>query len=211
VKCTGLWRYFRDVSCPNQNAVGQLTSKLGMRNSSTADNISFFHLGKYSVCKPSSQNHETHFKTARWPPLSNPTIKSKWYEKMWMTSYTIVQHSLSYVRAVVVGAACSSSGAALPTGPVDASEGGIRVAENYVTRGNWSQYLSSDTMVEDPPFANPCIKTRWYGRGESFYYAIVQHSLSYMRVMAIGAARSRSGATVPMGLANASEGGVHIA
>jgi hypothetical protein len=37
---------------------------------------------------------------------------------------------------VVVGAACSRSGAAVPTGPTDAGEGGIRASKNCVTRGN---------------------------------------------------------------------------
>jgi hypothetical protein len=36
------------------------------------------------------------------------------------------------VRAVAVDAACSHSGAAVPAGPMDASEGGIRAAKNYV-------------------------------------------------------------------------------
>jgi hypothetical protein len=51
-------------------------------------------------------------------------------------SYAIVQHSSSCVRAAAVGAACSRSGAAVPVGPTDASEGGIRVAENCVAGGN---------------------------------------------------------------------------
>jgi hypothetical protein len=38
------------------------------------------------------------------------------------------------VRAVAVGAACSRSGAVVPAGPADASEGGIRAAENCVVR-----------------------------------------------------------------------------
>jgi hypothetical protein len=38
------------------------------------------------------------------------------------------------VRAVAVGAACSRSGTVVPAGPVDASEDGIRVVENYVAR-----------------------------------------------------------------------------
>jgi hypothetical protein len=39
------------------------------------------------------------------------------------------------VRATVVGAACSHSGAAMLTGPANTSEGGIRVAENCVAEG----------------------------------------------------------------------------
>jgi hypothetical protein len=54
-------------------------------------------------------------------------------------SYAIVQHSLSYMQAVAIGAACSRSGAAVPTG----------LAENCVTKRNWTQDLGSDTM--DPP------------------------------------------------------------
>jgi hypothetical protein len=37
---------------------------------------------------------------------------------------------------VAVGAVCSRSGAAMPAGPIDASEGGIRAAENCVAGGN---------------------------------------------------------------------------
>jgi hypothetical protein len=48
-------------------------------------------------------------------------------------SYTIVQHFSSYVRVTAVSVACSHSGATVPTGPADASEGGIRAAKNYVT------------------------------------------------------------------------------
>jgi hypothetical protein len=40
------------------------------------------------------------------------------------------------MRAVAVGAACSRSGVAVPTGPADASDGGIRAAKNYVAGGN---------------------------------------------------------------------------
>jgi hypothetical protein len=43
--------------------------------------------------------------------------------------------SPSCVRAAAVDAACSCSGTAVPTGPADASEGEICVAENYVARG----------------------------------------------------------------------------
>jgi hypothetical protein len=53
-----------------------------------------------------------------------------------VASYAIVQHSPSCVRDVAVGAACSRSDAAVPTGPADASEGGIRAAENCVAGGN---------------------------------------------------------------------------
>jgi hypothetical protein len=40
------------------------------------------------------------------------------------------------MRAVVVGAACSCSGAVVPTGPTDVSEGEIRTIENYVVMEN---------------------------------------------------------------------------
>jgi hypothetical protein len=50
--------------------------------------------------------------------------------------YTIVQHFPSCVRAATVDAVCSRSGAAVPAGPADASEGGICAAENCVTGGN---------------------------------------------------------------------------
>jgi hypothetical protein len=36
------------------------------------------------------------------------------------------------VRAVAVGVVCSRSGAVVPAGPADASEGEIHAAENYV-------------------------------------------------------------------------------
>jgi hypothetical protein len=52
------------------------------------------------------------------------------------TSYAIVQHSPSCVRAVAVGAGCSRSGAAVPVGSADASEGEIRAAKNCVAGGN---------------------------------------------------------------------------
>jgi hypothetical protein len=67
---------------------------------------------------------------------ASPTIKPRCYGRGEGASYAIVQHSPSYVRAVIVGAACSRSGAAVPVGPADASEGGIRVAKNCVVRGN---------------------------------------------------------------------------
>jgi hypothetical protein len=39
------------------------------------------------------------------------------------------------VRAAANGAACSRSGAAVPAGPADASEGGISAAKNCVAGG----------------------------------------------------------------------------
>jgi hypothetical protein len=51
-------------------------------------------------------------------------------------SYAIVQHSPSCVRAATADAVCSRSSAAVPAGPTDASEGGIRAAKNYVAGGN---------------------------------------------------------------------------
>jgi hypothetical protein len=38
---------------------------------------------------------------------------------------------------------------------------------------NWTQYLGSGTMLEDPPSASPTIKPRWYERGERTSYTIV--------------------------------------
>jgi hypothetical protein len=66
----------------------------------------------------------------------SPTIKPRRYGRGEGTSYVIVQHSPSCVQATAVGATCSRSGAAVPTGPADASEGRIRAAENCVTGGN---------------------------------------------------------------------------
>jgi hypothetical protein len=40
-----------------------------------------------------------------------------------------------------VDAACSRSSAVVPTGPADDSEGGIRAAENCVTRGELNPRL----------------------------------------------------------------------
>jgi hypothetical protein len=70
------------------------------------------------------------------PPSASPTIKLRWYGRGEDASYAIVQHSPSYVRATAVDAVCFRSGAAVPAGPTDASEGEIRAAENCVTRGN---------------------------------------------------------------------------
>jgi hypothetical protein len=47
----------------------------------------------------------------------------------------LVQHSPSCVRAAAVGATCFRSGTVVPAGLADASEGGIRTAENCVGRG----------------------------------------------------------------------------
>jgi hypothetical protein len=90
-------------------------------------------------------------KSATWPSSASPTIKLRWYGRGEGTSYTIVQHSPSCVRAAAVDAACSRSGVAVPSGPADASEGGIRAAENCVAGGNWTQDLGSGTILEDPP------------------------------------------------------------
>jgi hypothetical protein len=65
-------------------------------------------------------------------PLCQSNHKTQVIWKRRGTSYAIFQHSPSCVRAVAIGAACSRSGAAVPAGPADASEGGIRAAENYV-------------------------------------------------------------------------------
>jgi hypothetical protein len=47
-------------------------------------------------------------------------------------SYAIVQHSSSYVQAMVIDAVCSCLDVAKPGGPMDASEGGIRIIKNCV-------------------------------------------------------------------------------
>jgi hypothetical protein len=52
------------------------------------------------------------------------------------SSYAIVQHSPSCVRAAAIGVAYSRSGAVVPTGPANASEGGICAVENCVAGGN---------------------------------------------------------------------------
>jgi hypothetical protein len=67
---------------------------------------------------------------------SSSTIKPRWYTRGEGVFYAIVQHFPSCVRVATVGAACSRSGATVPTGPADANEGGIRAAENYVAGGN---------------------------------------------------------------------------
>jgi hypothetical protein len=48
----------------------------------------------------------------------------------------------------------------VPVDPADASEGGIRAAENCVAGGNLTQDLDFDTKLEDPPSASPTIKPR---------------------------------------------------
>jgi hypothetical protein len=60
------------------------------------------------------------------------------------------------VRAAAVDAACSHSGAAVPAGPMDASEGGIRAAKNYVVGGGGGGEL------------NPRPRLWYHGRGPSF-------------------------------------------
>jgi hypothetical protein len=85
---------------------------------------------------------------ARRHHLASPTIKPRWYGRSEGASYAIVQHSSSCVRAVTVGAVCSCSGATVPTGPADTSEGGIRAVKNYVAEGNWTKDLSSGTILD---------------------------------------------------------------
>jgi hypothetical protein len=104
----------------------------------------------------------------------SPTIKYRWYGRDEMTFYAIVQYSPSCVCVTAVGAACSRSGAAVPAGSVDASEGGIRVAKNCAAMRNWTQDLGSNTMLEDTSSVSPTIKPRWYRRGEGTSYTIVQ-------------------------------------
>jgi hypothetical protein len=147
---------------------------------------------------------------ARWHLLCQSTIKPRWYGRGEGTSYAIVQYFPSCVRSVAVGVACSRSGATVPVGPVDASEGEIHAAENYVAMRNWTQDLSSDTMLDDTSSASPTIKPRWYGRGEGASYTIVQHSPSWVRAAAVGTAYSCSGAVVPVSLADASKGGIRV-
>jgi hypothetical protein len=66
-------------------------------------------------------------------------------------------------------------------------------------------------MLDDTFSASLTIKPRWYGKGEEASYAIVQHSPSYVRAMAVGVACSRSSAAVPMDPADASEGEIRTA
>jgi hypothetical protein len=70
------------------------------------------------------------------------------------------------MRAVAVDADYSRSGAVVPTDPADASEGGIRAAENWVTGGNWTQDFGSGTMLDDTYSTSPTIKLKWYGKSE---------------------------------------------
>jgi hypothetical protein len=91
------------------------------------------------------------YDAARGSSLANPTIQPRLYGRGEMTSYTIVQHFPSFMRAMAACAACSCSGAVVPVGPADASEGEIRAVENCVATGNWTQDLGCDTMLEDPP------------------------------------------------------------
>jgi hypothetical protein len=78
------------------------------------------------------------------------------------------------VWATAIGAAYSCSGAAVPASPVDASEGEIYTAKNYVTEGNWIQDLGSGTMLDGTSSASSSIKLKWYERGEGVSYTIVQ-------------------------------------
>jgi hypothetical protein len=116
------------------------------------------------------------------PFSASPTIKLRWYGRGEGGYYAIVQHSPSCVRAAVVGAACSRSGAAVAANPADASEGGIRAVKNYVAGENWTQNLSFDTMLDGTSSASPTIKPKWYGRGERAYYAIVQQSQPFLHI-----------------------------
>jgi hypothetical protein len=138
----------------------------------------------------------------------SPTIKHKLYGRGEETFYAIVQHSPSYVQAAASGAACSRSDATMHAGPADASKGGMCAAENYMTGANWTQDIGSDTMLDDTSSVNPTIKLRWYGMDEGDSYAIVQRSSSYVRVIDVGVTCSRSGAAVPVGPVDASEGGI---
>jgi hypothetical protein len=88
-------------------------------------------------------------------------------------SYTIVQHASFYVQATAIDVVCSRSNAAMPTDPANASEGEIRVAENYTTEENWIQDLDFDTMLDNASSVNT--KPKWYKRDEDDSYAIVQH------------------------------------
>jgi hypothetical protein len=62
---------------------------------------------------------------------ASPTIKLRLYGRGERVSYAIVQHSPSRV-----GTACSNSGAVVPAGPVNSSEGGICSTENCMIGGN---------------------------------------------------------------------------
>jgi hypothetical protein len=41
----------------------------------------------------------------------------------------------------------------------------LHALKKCVAKGNWTQDLGSDTMLEDHLSASPIIKSRWYGRG----------------------------------------------
>jgi hypothetical protein len=103
----------------------------------------------------------------------SPTIKLRWYRRDEVVSYVLVQYSHSYVWAVAVGVACSRSSAVVTMGPVDASEGEIHTAKNYVAGENWTQDLGSDKMLDDTSSTSPTIKSRWYRRGKGISYIIV--------------------------------------
>jgi hypothetical protein len=64
-----------------------------------------------------------------------PIIKFRSYRKGDGVSYTIVQYSFSCVRATAVGAVCFCSDVIVLMGQTDASEGEIRIAENYMIGG----------------------------------------------------------------------------
>jgi hypothetical protein len=74
--------------------------------------------------------------SARGPCLSQSNHKT---QVIWKGRGGLLCYSPTFpfcVRDAAVGAVCSCSGAAVPAGPADASEGGIRAAENYVAGGN---------------------------------------------------------------------------
>jgi hypothetical protein len=107
----------------------------------------------YVCCQIILKHMTSIYTTARWPSFTSTTIQPRWYGKDEWTSYAIVQHFPSYVRAAAIGAAYSRSGTAVPADPADASEDGICAAKNCVAWENWTQDLSSDTMLEDPPLS----------------------------------------------------------
>jgi hypothetical protein len=129
----------------------------------------------------------------------SPTIKIRWYGRGEGAFYAIVQHSPSCMQVAIIGAVCFRSGVIVSVGLADASDGAIRVVENYVFGENWTQDIGRDIMIENPPSTSPIIKSRWYRRCEKTSYAIVQHSLSYVPATAVGVVCSRLDAVVPVG------------
>jgi hypothetical protein len=85
----------------------------------------------------------------------SPTIKIRWYGRGERAFYAIVQHSPSCMQVAIVGAVCFRSGVAVSMSLADASDGAIRVVENYVFGENWTQDIGHDIMLEN--CNTPCL------------------------------------------------------